>query len=273
MKHIFSGALALTLIAFTFTNCKKNEEELKGTGDVIIEMDNYAGDDVLVFGQKYVTAAGDTVQFSTFDYFVSNFIFVKDDGTEYIVPKDSCYFLCRHDDTESRELTLRNIPAGDYKSVKFTIGVDSLKSVSPVGERTGALDPTGAAAGMYWSWNSGYIFVKVEGTSPQAPLNSSTGARTLEYHTGLFGGKDSPTLNNLKKVTITSTAESARVRDGHTGEEAPMFHLYVDVLEMFTTPNTFKVSDEPTSHAGPFSQKIAENYADMFRLDHVHNHH
>ena len=273
MKLAYSGILALVFIAFTFSNCKKDDGELKGTGDVVIEMDNHAGDDVLVFGQQYVTAAGDTVRFSTFNYFVSNFILVKDDGTEYRVPKDSCYFLCKHEDTESRELVLRNIPAGDYKSVKFTIGVDSLKSVSPIGERGGVLDPTGAASGMYWSWNSGYIFVKVEGTSPQAPLDPGTGERTLQYHTGLFGGKDSPTLNNLKQVTITSTGENARVRDGHTGEEAPMFHLYVDVLEMFTTPNTFKVSDVPTSHAGPFSKSVADNYADMFTLDHVHNHH
>ena len=272
MKNILSGLVALVLIAFTFTNCHKHDDELKGFGDLVIEMDNHAGDDLLTLGKKYVTAAGDTVQFSTFNYFVSNFILVKEDGTEYNVPKDSCYFLCKHEDVDSRELVLHNIPAGDYKSVKFTIGIDSLKSVSPVGERIGVLDPTGGAAGMYWSWNSGYIFVKVEGTSPQAPVNASTGERTLQYHTGLFGGKDSPTLNNLKKVTITSSSESARVREDHKDGEAPIFHLYVDVLEVFSTPNLFKVADVPTSHAGPFSQKIAENYADMFTLDHVHNH-
>ncbi len=271
MKNAFYGLLAL-LLTFTLTNCKKTEEEVKGLGDVVIEMDNHAGDEILEFGKSYVTAGGDTVKFSTFNYYVSNFVLIKDDGTEHVVPKDSCYFLCKHDDVDSRELVLHNVPAGDYKSVQFVIGVDSLKSVSPVGDRKGVLDPTGAASGMYWSWNSGYIFVKVEGTSPQAPVDAGTGERTLEYHTGLFGGKDSPTLNNLKTVKITSAAESARVRDGHIGDEAPVFHLYVDILEMFTTPNAFRVADVPTSHAGPFSQKIAQNYADMFLLDHVHNH-
>lgn len=273
MKNIVASLLLLSSLLFTFSACKKESEEIKGTGELMIEMDNHAGDDVLAFGQKYVTAAGDTVQFSTFNYYVSNFVLVKDDGTEYRVPKDSCYFLCKHEDTESREIVLRNIPAGDYKTVKFMIGVDSLKSVSPIGERTGALDPTGAASGMYWSWNSGYIFVKVEGTSPQAPVDPGTGERTIQYHTGLFGGKDSPTLNNLKTVQITSTGENARVRQDSKGSEAPTMHLYVDVLEMFTTPTTFKVSDVPASHAGAFSKNIADNYADMFRLDHVHNHH
>jgi hypothetical protein len=122
---------------------------------------------------------------------------------------------------------------------------------------------------MYWSWNAGYIFVKVEGTSPQAPVNAGTGARTFQYHTGLFGGKDSPTLNNLKRVSISTTTESARVREG---VEAPEFHLYVDILEQFTSPTNINVATNPTSHAGPYSATVAANYADMFRLDHVHNH-
>ena len=55
MKNAFFGLLAL-LITFTLTNCKKTEEEVKGLGDVVIEMDNHAGDEILEFGKSYVTA-------------------------------------------------------------------------------------------------------------------------------------------------------------------------------------------------------------------------
>ncbi|MBL7826980.1 MAG: hypothetical protein JNJ57_10145 [Saprospiraceae bacterium] len=267
-KTFFQWLPLFAFVVLGMSACDKTET-IDGLGDVVIEMDNRAGDDELVFGTKYVTANGDTIQFSTFNYFVSNFVLVNEDGSEYTVPKEDCYFLCKHEDADSRELTLRNVPAGNYKSVKFTIGVDSLKSVSPAAERTGVLDPTGGAAGMYWSWNAGYIFVKVEGTSPQAPIDVNTNERTLQYHTGLFGGKDSPTLNNLKKVTINTTSETAHVRKSH---EAPVFHLYVDVLEMFTSPTNINVALNPTSHAGPYSATVANNYADMFTLDHVHNH-
>ena len=109
MKNAFYGLLAL-LITFTLTNCKKTEEEVKGLGDVVIEMDNHAGDEILEFGKSYVTAGGDTVKFSTFNYYVSNFVLIKDDGTEHVVPKDSCYFLCKHDDVDSRELVLHKLP-------------------------------------------------------------------------------------------------------------------------------------------------------------------
>ena len=267
-KVLLTGAFALSMIALTVTSCKKDEDEITGFGEVVIEMDNRAGDAELEFGKSYTTANGDAVTFSTFNYFVSNFALVKEDGTEYIVPKDDCYFLCKHDVASSRQLTLKNVPAGNYKSVRFIIGVDSLKSIAPAGERIGALDPTGSAAGMYWSWNAGYIFVKVEGTSPQAPVDAA-GVNTIEYHTGLFGGKDSPTLNNIKTVTINTSTETAHIREGG---EAPSFHLYVDVLEMFANPTKISIAANPTSHAGAFSKTIAENYADMFKLDHVHNH-
>ncbi|MBN8682895.1 MAG: hypothetical protein J0L99_09580 [Chitinophagales bacterium] len=270
MKNfIFKTLFAFSAFALTLTACKKEDEGLSGTQSVIIEMDNRAGDDELVFGKNYKTANGDTVNFSLFNYYVSNFVLVKSDGSEYTVPKDECYFLVKHEDAASREIELKGIPAGDYKAVRFIIGVDSLKSIAPAGERTGVLDPTGAGAGMYWSWNAGYIFVKVEGTSPQAPINAGAGERIFQYHTGLFGGKDSPTLNNLKTVNLSTGSELIEVRSNH---EASTVHTYVNILEMFTSPTNINVATNPLSHAGAFSKTVANNYADMFTLDHVHNH-
>lgn len=269
MKKLIFGLFALSV--FALTNCKKDDpvvDDLSGTGEVTFEFDNRAGNESLTMGKDYKNAAGETLKFSTFNYFVSNFVLVKEDGTEYIVPKDDSYFLCKHENAASREITFKNVPAGNYKSVKFIIGVDSLKSVSDISQRTGVLDPAAGAAGMYWVWNSGYIFVKVEGTSPQAPVNAATGERVFQYHTGLYGGFTSKTLNNLKTVTISSST-SAKVRKD---KEAPSFHIYVDILEMFTNPTNISVATNPTSHAGAFSKNVADNYADMFKLDHVHNH-
>ncbi len=267
-KLLFSAAFAVIASALFVVGCKK--DDLSGTGSVEIEISNLAGDAPLDFGTYYKNENGDSVRFSQFNYFLSNFVLIKKDGSEHVMPKDSCYFLVKHDNTASKTLQLNNVPAGDYKGVRFMIGIDSSKSVSEIGQRTGVLDPTGAAAGMYWSWNSGYIFVKIEGTSPQAPLNTGTGERTLEYHTGLFGGKDSPTLNNLKTVALESDHDVAEIRKDL--DEAPIFHVLVDVLEMFKSPTVVKVADTPTSHAGPFSKTVADNYADMITLDHIHNH-
>lgn len=269
MQKFIFGLLALALFALVIPACKdKEDDDLTGFNDVEIEFDNRAGNSPLVFGVEYTNAAGEKLTFSTFNYYVSNFILVKQDGSEYVVPKDSCYFLCKHEDAKSRALVLKNVPAGDYTGVKFMIGVDSAKSVSSIDERPGILDPAAGASGMYWSWNAGYIFVKVEGTSPQAPLNPGTNQNTFQYHTGLFGGFSSPTLNNLKSVHLhTHHGEVAMVR--RSG--GPHFHVYVDILEMFTNPTNISVATNPSSHAGAFSKTVADNYADMFELDHVHN--
>lgn len=269
MKNLSFLAIALLASLFVIPACKNDDNsDITGFGEVEIEFDHRAGDDALVLGSEYTNAAGEKLTFTTFDYYVSNLVLVKSDGTEYVVPKDDSYFLIKHDDPTSRAVKISNVPAGDYTGLKFVIGVDSLKSVSDISERTGVLDPAGAASGMYWSWNAGYIFVKVEGTSPAAPVDPGSGENIFQYHTGLFGGYDSPTLNNLKTVSMTVPDEAAMVREGET----PHFHLYVDVLEMFKSPTVLSITANPYSHGGPFSKTIADNYADMFSIDHVHNH-
>jgi hypothetical protein len=200
-----------------------------------------------------------------FNYYISNVVLVQEDGTRYVVPKDSCYFLCKQDNPDSREVKINNVPAGNYTSLEFVIGVDSAKCVSPASERVGVLDPATGASGHYWSWNSGYIFMKMEGTSPAA----ATADNKFQYHIGLFGGLNSPTINNLKTVKLNVPAEAARVRQG---KEAPHFHLFVDALEVFKSPTVLSIAANPAVHGNPFSANIANNYADMFVIDHVHNH-
>lgn len=271
MQKFSLWALALLAAAFIVPACNHDhdDDDLSGFGEVEIEFDHQAGSSALVLGNEYTTAADEKVRLTTFNYFVSNFSLVKSDGTEYVVPKDECYFLVKHNDPASREIKLKNVPAGDYKELRFTIGVDSAKSVSPIAERTGALDPAGAANGHYWSWNSGYIFMKMEGTSPAAPVEPSTGERIFQYHVGLFGGYNSKTINNLKKIKLVAPSEAAEVRQNH---EAPHFHLFVDALQVFTSPNTVKIADKPFSHGDAFSTTLSANYTDMFVIDHIHNH-
>jgi hypothetical protein len=270
MQKLSFGAFALLASSLFFVACHDHDhDKIEGFGDVEIEFDNQAGSSALLFGTEYTTASNEKVKFTAFNYYVSNFVLTKADGTEYVVPKDSCYFLCKHDDADSRKVVLKNIPAGDYTGLRFVVGVDSAKSVSPIGERLGVLDPATGANGHYWSWNSGYIFMKMEGISPAAPVEPGSGERIFQYHVGLYGGLNSPTLNNLKTIDLTVPDEAAQVRnDGHS----PHFHLYVDALKVFNGPNTVKIADNPYSHGDAFSPKLSANYATMFLIDHVHNH-
>src|SRR5690606_12105557 len=96
--------------------------------------------------------------------------------------------------------------------------------------RTGVLDPAGGMDdGMYWGWNSGYIFLKLEGTSDMAPVDPS-GHRKYRFHIGGFGGYSAPTINNIKTITADLTASGiVQARAGKTAN----IHYLVDLMKAF----------------------------------------
>lgn len=254
----------VAIILLSVSSCKK-EEKLTGTGPVMLEFENIFGDELLNLGNTYTTQNSEQVTLSTFNYYVSNFVLVADNGSEYVVPKNECYRLVRQDVAATHSLTLNNVPAGKYTQIKFIIGVDSLKSTASASERTGDLD-VATNSDMYWMWNSGYIFYKIEGTSPSAPLDTPSGTRPFFYHIGGYGGYSSATINNIKTITLSS-ADAIVVGSG----KSPEVHITADAKEVFGSPTPLLISAHPGVMFAAFSTTISENYADMFKVEHVHN--
>lgn len=256
----------LVLVAFTFgiMACEESDTiDPNATNDLALEFENVVGDKALMLDDAtYKNANGDEFTVSEFNYYVSNFKLKKTDGTIVTLPKDDNYFLIQESKTASKIITLKNVPAGDYAEVSFVIGVDSLKSVSPVEERVGAL---AEGNGMYWRWNSGYIFVKMEGSSPQAPADPS-GKNIYRFHIGGFGGYDSPTVNNIKTSTLALTT-AAKVR----ADQSPTVHLIVDAMKLMNGSTNVRMVENSTTMGGAFASVIAANYQNMFSVDHVHN--
>jgi hypothetical protein len=196
-------------------------------------------------------------------YYVSNFQLKNTAGAVYIVPQDSSYFLIKEGIAD--EVAFR-IPEGDYSTLTFTVGVDSLRSTLDVSKRTGVLDPAGTD-GMYWGWNPGYIFFRLEGTSPSAPAGS-TGNRSIMYHIGGYGGYNTPTINNLKTITLDLTAGGiVKPRVGRVSN----IHLMADISKVFTGVANIDFSANPMVMFNDFSKTIAGNYVQMFRHDHTEN--
>jgi hypothetical protein len=260
-KTIYFFALIMGLsLAYS---CSKTDTPINNTtdtGSLTIEFENIANGESLTFDKEYTNAAGEKMKFSRFDYYISNIVLWKTDGTSYTVPRDSSYFLIKDNGTINSEITLNNIPVGDYNKFSFVIGVDSLKNTEPASARVGDLN---TGNGMYWSWNSGYIFLKAEGS-----YNSDT-TKKFKYHIGLFGvgSGTSSGVNNLKTITLASSSEKAMV----SKTIKPNLHLLVDVMEMFKTPNAISVATKPVIMVDPASKNIADNYVDMFKIDHIHN--
>lgn len=270
IKHTLFFAIAA---ASCITACKKDNAPAPSADDTVkatlsIQFDNIAGDRNLQLNTGiYTNAAGEKFTVERLKYYITNISAKKANGETFVVPKDSSYFLVSEADAASQFVKVK-VPEGDYISVSFILGVDSLSSVMDVRKRTGVLDPSGGMDdGMYWEWNMGYIFFKMEGTSDAAPADPS-GRHNFRYHIGGFGGYNAPTLNNIKTITVDLTAGGvARVRQGREAN----VHLMVDILKMFNGSTNVSIATHPTVMFGDFSATIADNYTKMFHHDHTEN--
>ncbi|MEO6315530.1 MAG: MbnP family protein [Chitinophagaceae bacterium] len=263
MKNI----IAAVLVMAAFASCKKDNEPAYNNSlkaELSVEFDNVAGSaDLQLNTATYTNGAGESLKITKVKYYVSNFLLTTTGGTVYQVPQDSCYFLIDESDASTHEPSLK-VPEGEYATLSFMVGVDSLRNTMDISKRTGVLDPTGVASDMYWGWNSGYIFAKFEGTSPAITASGNV----FQYHIGGFGGYSSSTPNNLKTITLDLTARGvAKVK---TGKDTNI-HLFVDVLKAFTGATNMSFATTAMIHSAAPGVVVANNYASMFRHDHTEN--
>lgn len=263
--------ISTIIMMIMLTVSKKDEAAINfnqvNNAPLSIEFDNIVGgQDLQLNTGSYTNAAGDSFSVSLLQYFISNIRLIKEDGSEYMVPQDSSYFLIRENDRDTRFARV-NVPEGDYTSLSFVLGVDSLRSTMDISQRKGVLDPSGGMDGMYWGWNSGYIFFKLEGISPQAPLDPG-GQHKFRYHIGGFGGYSAPTINNIRTVTLDlNPGGIAKVRSGRKSN----IHLKVDIAQAFAATTRVSIAANSTVMFSAFSASIADNYTTMFRHDRTEN--
>lgn len=253
MKYTLGIFLFAYFACASLSSCKQNDGDnvlsSADTGRVYMEFFNVAGGSKLnLNNQWYRNANGDSFTVSKFNYYISNVRLNSVTGKNFTEPES--YHLIEHTSNPSEmAFNMKGVPVGKYASVTLMVGVDSLRNVS--GAQTGALDPI---LGNFWSWNTGYIMVKFEGTSPQAP----TSGRRLMLHSGGFSGPD----NVLKELTFPFS-EPIEVK----ASQSPHIHVQADLLQMFKSPNVIDFSKTTTiMMPGPDAKKIADNYTNMFSV-------
>ena len=238
------------MIIISFTNYAQN-------GHLTLNFKNYVGNKPVELNSiQYVNGSNETYNITKLKYFISNISLTKLDGTKVTIPQDSSYFLIDQSDANKLSPTIQ-LPIDDYTQIEFVLGVDSMRNTMDLSSRTGVLDPATAAAGMYWSWNSGYIFFKMEGTSSFSTAKNNAFA----YHIGLFGGYNKSTINNLKNISI-DLKDKGVLSIKEKGQSSITIHA--DVSSIFDGINKISLSANPVIMVSPLSAKIADNYATMF---------
>lgn len=261
MKPIFNkkatSLLALALL-FALGACKKDTkdpdpEPEAPTGTLKVEFENMVGDQPLVFDKDYVNANGDNFRVYKFNYYISNIVLVKDDNSTFAEPNS--YHLVQASEAGSNLVTLSKVPLGSYKAVRFMLGVDSLRNVS--GAQDGDLAQN---KNMFWSWSTGYIMLKLEGSSPQ----SGAPDKSLTLHMGGYYGENKA----QRDFNLAFTGSTANV----TESSSPKVHLSVDLSKMLKGQNTISfATDYFAMSAGPRVKKFADNYANMIEFKKIQN--
>jgi len=131
------------------------------------------GDAPLQLGEEvYVMDAG-MVAIDVLKFYVSNMALLHEG--KVVWTDGSGPHLIDASDSSSLAIPLA-VPAGvKADALRFTLGIDSATNVS--GALGGDLDPT---KGMFWTWQSGYVNVKLEGRSPLVPSKD----KRFQFHLG-----------------------------------------------------------------------------------------
>jgi hypothetical protein len=163
--------------------------------------------ETLALGTGY-TVDGATYTFDTIRYWVTAIRLQSADGDWYAVP--SAYYLVEQTPSATRlNVDIADVPDGDYTALSYDIGVDSEHNHN-LDMFEGELE---AGIDMDWGWNSGFIFLRIEGTL--------SGGTTFRYHIG--------TDDNLRTVQHTLATPVT------VGSAPTVVGIDVDLASLFTS--------------------------------------
>ncbi|WP_240049233.1 MbnP family protein [Mucilaginibacter psychrotolerans] len=224
MKKILS---IISLSTILLASCTKNNdvEPVETSGKTTLTLDAIVGTTDFALNKDF-TIGTKTWNFTQLRYWVSNVVLVKTDGSEYAVP-NSYYLVEENNAAETNSdhiypankresISLTDIPAGDYKAVKFYVGVDS-KYNDNLSLQAGELNQLDGMTNISWMWATSYIFSSLKGK-----ITEGATTKTLAVETGLNANYKAVNLSlpstlhigSGKATTILVNADVTKITDG-----------------------------------------------------------
>lgn len=239
----------LVTILVTIISCKKDtkidvsnnttsNEYSSANISVITKSDNLA---VIWDSLNNTNAAGNIYSVQNINFYISEITLKRNDGFIY---KSNRVFYIDSRISSKASLQLDSIPKGDYTSLTFVIGVDSLRNVDF------GLETTTDNLNMAWpiAMGGGYHFIKVEGHY----LDTSNTIQGFAIHLGKN--------NNLVNVLINqSFIQQNSIHD---------YSLIFNINEVFKTPYLYNlnIDNNYTMSDSLAMLKIKSNMKDAFSI-------
>ena len=180
---------------------------------------------------------GEMINIETFKFYLSNVTLLNKGNPVW--QEDNSYHLVDASDEVSLNIALNVSPSIKFNSIQFNLGIDSLTNVS--GVMGGDLDPT---KGMYWTWQSGYINFKLEGSSPSCLTRNNL----FQFHLGGY----------MSSHSSIQTVQLKAIRDNELNVGINVAE-FLEAIELSATNQIMSPGNE--------AQRLSELAASIFYID------
>lgn len=251
MKRAFLFVAALSLALWS---CKDEPEQpVSTTADITVRFKALWDNQPFVMQQVYMDDFGNRLRADKLMNYIAFVTLVSEDGTETQL-KD--FMLL--DFSESNEIKT-TLPKGKYTQIKFGIGVprDYNKDQDPAQYPSSSPLSVAGSQGMFWVWNTGYIFAKFEGKC------DTTGTEGVELLTpiAIHAGDD---------VSYRDFVSTPFVLDLTSGSKAINVNLNIDRIFSPVNGNDVDLAQDAITHTSTNAQLAADfmdNYLAALTID------
>lgn len=237
---------------FTFS-CEKDEpkpeEHVHQANKLEIQVYPSFGSESLHFDSTYVTAENYLIQFTDVKFYVGN---IKNGSTVFASAGLFDYLT-----TGTKLLTVEN-DFSKFNSLEMNLGIDSVTNHS---------DPSAFASDsplnilnagdMFWGWNPGYIFIKVDAKVDTIPDGTANLDHFITYHVGSDENLIPLSFANITWYASNEYLQTAKMR--------------LDLLEFLSGPNSLHLKTDFKTHNEPgneiLSAKVIQNFAAALSID------
>lgn len=179
----------LGAVALTFTSCNNDDDNQTtdsqvidgGYGELSLHFHPMSGMSEFSTTETYSTPDNWNYNVQLSQFYISNISVWLDPIGSQKASFDNLNYLVKPDEML---YNLGGLPVGTYYGIDFSIGIaDSATNHADPSAASGDLAPQSPS--MHWSWNTGYIFVKIEGQYADSTDKTGTPVHNFAYHVGM----------------------------------------------------------------------------------------
>jgi len=262
MKNIFKYSALALIVLLTFNSCKKDDpinepiivEDKSGTFEIEINA-TMNGEPVQGF-TPFTNVNNHRATIEDFKFYLGAFKLKNPQGVSIDISGVAFFDLLNNVNSVKIKL-----PEGDYADLSFFVGVpDELNGTSNPDFSASIYNqehPLSIFNGMYWTWSTGYIFLKVEGKIDTSATQNQDFNRNYFYHVGL--------QNNFLPKEFPGT--EIKINKGKTTKLVFKFE-YNDLFRNPTdTINMAVNSFTHTTDNMELAEKVITNFSDALTLE------